>query len=214
MKTKLRFAPWRGINYGTPKSIFSRPTFILAGSTYADGSESTEEEDADWTNQLVDYYFDGGPGRWKKTYTTFINSVYGDDSSTEMRHEFFDSILFNNFLQDYAGTLPGHAAGCDYHADHHFEAFLETIRKHKPEVVISWGSLVWDALRNDWGYGLGKSGKPIVIQGQQFDDYWTFPFEKREILVVRAKHPSTGYSRDFHHALFKRLRLLNIKNED
>ncbi len=208
MKTILRFNPWCGSHFGSPKSIFARRTFILAGSTYADDSESTAEEDADWTNQLVDYYFDGEPGPWKKTYTTFINSIYGDDSTIEMRRAFFDSVLFNNFLQDYAGTKPSHAAASNYHADHHFDAFLETIKKHKPDVIISWGSLVWDALRADWGYGPGKPGDPIIIQGVEFDDYWTFPFEGREILLVRARHPSSGYSRDFHNTLFKRLGLL------
>ena len=212
MQSYLRFKPWRGCNYGTQQSIFARPTFILGGSAYSDGPETTPEEDAEATQYLRDFYFDDKGGRWKATYTRFINAVYGDDTDKSEREAYFDSIVFNNYLQEYAGTRPTDAPKYDYVADRHFSAFLEVLNEHKPEVVISWGNLVWEALPNNWGFGAAKKGPPLEVLGQTFVSYQTYPYAGRDILLVGVNHPSTSFSRDFHNELFRRLRLLRTND--
>ncbi len=208
MSTNSRFKPWCGKNYATSKSIFTRPTFVLGASTYSGGPEGTAEEDAEWTNELREYYFDGSPGRWKATYTRFINAVYGSGSNKQMREAYFDSIVFNNYLQDFAGGSPVDAPKSDYTVERHFLAFLETIEKHRPEVVICWGSHVWNALPNNWGYGPAIKGRPLSIHGIIFDRYLIYPFADSEILLVGIRHPSTSFRRDYVHEIFKRLKLI------
>ena len=210
-QSNLRFKPWRGRDYGTPQSIFSRPTFILGGSTYGDGSQTTYEEDEVWTSELLNYYFDGTGGKWKATYTRFINSVYGAETDIAEREAYFDSVLFNNFLQDYAGACATDAPKFDYKETRHLLAFYETLHEYKPEVVVAWGNLVWEALPYDWGYGPARE-EPIDISGKPYRSCLIYPFEGREILLVGVKHPSTSFSRDFHYELFNRLNLLTVKS--
>ena len=208
MESHIRFNPWRGRYYNTPRSIFSRPTFILGGSTYGDGAETTTDEDAERTSELLDYYFDGSGGRWKATYTRFINAVYGAETDRSEREAYFDSILFNNYLQEYAGACPTDAPNFNYKGERHRLAFYETLHIHAPEVVISWGNLVWEGLPNDWGYGPARFEAPISVLGIPFHGCMTYPFAGREILLVGVNHPSTAFSRDFHHELFSLLGLL------
>lgn len=207
--SSIRFKPCRGRNFGTPQSIFSRPTLILGGSAYSDGPEATPEEDADATQDLLSCYFDDKiRGRWKATYTRFINAVYGDDTNGSEREAYFDSIIFYNYLQEYAGSRPGDAPKFDYAADQHFSAFLEVLNEHKPDVIIAWGNLVWNALPDDWGFGSANKEPQFQVLGRTFVKYQTYPYAGRDILLVGVKHPSTSFSRDFHHELFLRLNLL------
>ncbi|EIQ01763.1 hypothetical protein OpiT1DRAFT_00338 [Opitutaceae bacterium TAV1] len=204
MTSRIRPRPWCGQNYGTPKSIFTRPTFVLGGSAYSNDPTPI----ADTTNGLVKDYLYGNGGQWKATYTRFINTVYGDSANQEMREMFFDSIVFNNYLQDFAGTRPTDAPKYDYSAERHFSAFIKILEQHKPEVIICWGDLAWKALRDDWGYGLGVQGRPLSIQGAFFHEYYRFPFAGKEILLVHVKHPSSSLQRDHYHKIFKRLKLI------
>lgn len=210
MASQLRFQPWVGPNYNTAQSIFARPTFVLGGSSYSDGPETTPEEDAELTSNLIGYYFDGRKGQWKATYTRFINAIYGAESDTEMRRAYFDSVLFNNYLQEYAGGRPTDAAKFDYGAERHFLAFLEVIEQYRPEVIISWGNLVWNALPNDFGFGSARKEPPLDIMGTPFHGCMTYPYAGKEILLVGVTHPSSGFERAFHHQLFRRLCLLRL----
>lgn len=210
MTSYLRFQPYVGRHYGKPQSIFTRPTLILGGSAYCDGPATTAEEDAEAINDLVNWYSDGAPGRWKGTYTRFINALYGKETDMEEREAYFSSIIFNNYLQEYAGARPSDAPKSNYRKKMHYDAFIETLNKYRPEAVISWGNLVWDALPDDWGFGPAQKGAPIKVCGQSFASYQTYPYNGRKILLVGVRHPSTSFSRDFHHELFKKLGLLRM----
>jgi len=214
MTSNLRFQPWCGRYYGTSQSIFSRPTFILGGSTYSPGAETTIEEDSAVTSDLLDYYFDGKGGQWKATYTRFINAVYGADTDIKKREAYFDSIIFNNYLQEYAGARPSDATKFNYGAERHFRAFLEVVDLHKPEVIISWGDLVWNALPNDWGFGPARKEQPLDINGKLFHCCMTYPYAGKEILLVGVSHPSSGFSREYNHEIFRRLGLLRFSEND
>jgi len=211
----IRIHPWIGSLYGHPKGIFRQKTLILGGSHYSDEYESfqtpeLQDEWATFTNEVVEYYLDEKiPGRWKATYSRFINSVYDDSTCNDLRRAFFDSVAFYNYLQDIAGASPTEASNFDYSEDRHFAAFCEVIEQLRPKVVISWGSKVWDALPNDWGYGPASVKKGLTLEtGTSFDIY-DYPFADCTIRLVGVRHPSTSFSRDFHHSLFRELDLLS-----
>lgn len=212
--THVKILPWVGENYQTGGSVFRQRTLILGGSQYSPGHETfhTDEGQAEWegfTQDVVNYYFDDNiKGHWKSTYTGFINSVFGGQSDDEQRGRFFDSIIFYNYLQEIAGASASEAGNYDYKAPQHFAAFQEILSLHQPEVVISWGAKVWNALPNNWDHGPAVIGDPIMIGGKSAGSVYTYPFQDARIRLVGVHHPSIGYEVGFHHDLFKQLDLL------
>lgn len=210
----VRILPWIGKRYTEPGDILRQRTLILGGSQYSEGYEGFQANGghAEWagfTNEVVDYYFDSNiQGAWKKTYSTFINSIWGRPTSEDERIRFFDSVVFYNYLQEIAGDTPTDAARFDYRAPGNFNAFREVLEEHRPEVVISWGAKVWEALPNDWGYGPAVFGEPVMIEGKDAGSVYSYPFQGRVIRLVGVRHPSIAYDVGFHHELFRRLDLL------
>lgn len=210
----IRILPWVGDNFQSGGGIFRQRTLILGGSHYSDEYESfqTPEGQMEWatfTNEVVEYYLDDNiQGRWKGTYSRFINSVYGDSTDQYRRRNFFESIVFYNYLQEIAGGGPTEAHLFDYTEDRHFRAFSQVLEQHRPEVVISWGNKVWDVLPNDWGYGPAVITKGIELEGGTSFDIYDYPFGDSTIRLVGVRHPSTAFDRDFHHQLFRELNLL------
>jgi hypothetical protein len=210
----IRVAPWVGDQYGQATGVFRQRTLILGGSQYSPGYESfhTDEGLAEWrsfTNDVVYYYLDPKiSGRWKGTYTRFINSVFGSQTDEEQRRGFFDSVIFYNYLQEIAGASASDAGNFDYHAPCHFDAFREIIETYRPEVVIAWGSKVWDALPNDWGHGEAEIRDGVTVGAVISQKIFHYPFRDTVIRLVGVRHPSIGYSPDFHHQIFKQLDLL------
>jgi len=188
--------------------MFHKRTFILGGSHYLD-NPSIDDDLGDFTNEVVhDYLNEDCDGHWKKTFSTFINSIIGGKSTQENRVTFFDSVIFYNFLQEVAGENPQSAANYDYKAKHHFDAFRELLDKHKPEVVICWGSKVWEALPNDWGFGEAIKGDGLTINDELFFSYYDYPYGDQRIRLIGVHHPSVGYDVDYHHQIFKALNVV------
>lgn len=207
MKSEVVFAPRVGNVYGATGSVFKKRTVILGGSHYG-GNGAPLDKLRDFTQEVVEDYLARCGENWCKTYTTFINSVYGRGATQHEREQFFESVVFYTFLQDTAGAGPYDADKSNYSAEQHFAAFREILDKHKPEVVISWGGRVWDALPNNWGYGEAVKGEPITIGGTSFGRYFDYPYRDWRIVLVGVDHPSIGYARDFHHEIFQRLGLV------
>jgi hypothetical protein len=208
MCAKIIFHPWVGENYGCDSSVLKKRTLILGGSHYLEGLNS-DEDLGDFTNEVVNLYFDRNcKGKWKKTFSTFINSIFGRSTNEDERRVFFESVVFYNYLQEVAGDNPGAAGNYDYGAIQHFEAFKLVLDEYKPEVVISWGDKVWEGLPNDWGFGGNVRGEGVIIDGTVFVKYFDYPYQNRVISLVGVGHPSIGYSRDFHHQIFKALNVV------
>lgn len=210
----VRLHPWIGERYTEPGDILRQRTLILGGSQYSEGYESFHENGghaawAGFTNEVVEYYFDSNiKGTWKRTYSTFINSIFGRPTNEDERVRFFDSVVFYNYLQEIAGDTPTDAGKFDYRARDNFIAFREILEEHRPEVVISWGAKVWDALPNNWDYGPATISDPVIIDGKSAGSVYSYPFQDQTIRLVGVHHPSSGYGRMFHHDFFRRLDLL------
>ncbi len=209
MKKNIKIKPWLGSEYPKSNGVFRHKTLILGGSHYVEDLD-TEADHSDFTNEIINIYLDqNSNGRWKATFSTFINSVFGKSASSCERKSFFDSVVFYNYLQEIAGKNPTSAHQYDYHEEKHFNAFTQLLDEQQPEVVISWGSKVWDALPNDWGYGEAKKGKGLQINGTEFIRYYDYPYKNGRILLIGVHHPSSGYGRDHHHHIFKDLKLIS-----
>jgi len=210
----IRILPWVGDNYQSGGGVFRQRTLILGGSQYSPGHDNfhTDGGQAEWqgfTREVVEYYFDDRiSGRWKGTYTSFINSIFGCQANDEQREQFFNAVIFYNYLQEIAGASARDAGNYDYQAPRHFAAFLEILNEYQPDVVISWGQKVWNALPNKWDKESAKIGGPVMIADRNAGSVYSYPFQGRIIRLIGVRHPCIGYSPDFHHKLFEHLNLL------
>ena len=216
-QTRIFFDPWVGETYGTDKSIFKKKILVLGGSHYCEecatcGDRMLHPGCISYTRDRIGEYLNPAfkasrkkTYTWKKTHTSFINSMYGVSTSHEQQRLYFSSICFYNFLQLSAGKDPNSAHRYNYKDIRHRLAFYEVIRRWMPDIVISWGDKVWNALPDDWGYGTAKKGAAMSVAGTAFTSYPWYPFEETTVLLIGVHHPSTGYDRGLHHEVFSRL---------
>ena len=208
------FEPHVGLKYGTQESVFKKSILVLGDSHYCEedcdtcGDKDKHHDCAGFTTVVVKKFLKHGMSEaWMKTYTTFINSLLRRRASISDRESFFESVAFYNFLQRAAGSNSSSAnmhAG-EYDSTANWRAFHEVLEQLMPEIVISWGDRVWEALPNDWGCGEAKKGEGIKIGAEVFYRYYDYPFKDSRILLVGVHHPCVGYSIDFHSAVFNAL---------
>lgn len=212
MKTNIFFDPWIGENYGTDKATFHKKILLLGNSHYCEacndcGNRDLHPDCTKLTNTVVNDYLDPSHvASWKKTFSTFINSMLGKSTSEQERKNFFDSVAFYNYLQVAAGEDAYSTGNFNFAESRQLQAFYEVLNNVEPDVVISWGSKVWDVLPDNWNnYGEAEKGKGISIGDQIFYKYYTYPYNNKKILLIGVQHPSVGYSTGFYHGIFSEL---------
>ena len=220
MTTRIFFDPWVGPDYGKPRSSTTKKLLVLGDSHYGDEDEcpdckvcgdrdEAQDRCTEFTTQVIkDYLNPERSARWKKTISTIVNSVYRQQTTLSIREAFCNSIAFYNFLQVVAGVAPRQTGDQNYKAPRHLEAFYEVLKQVSPEVVISWGDAVWDALPDDWGYGDAVKGKEIHCGTATFRSWQIYPFQNAHITLIGVHHPCAGYDRDFHDHVLNQFEIL------
>ncbi len=207
---RVKIRPSVGRFYATSNGVFQKKTLILGGSHYADDYDDPEVDNSEFTDEIVTQYLEGGSGSWKSTFSKFINSVFGTEADQAQREQFFESVAFYNYLQEIAGGHGTSASLYDYKDSRNFEAFCDVIEELRPEVVISWGAKVWNALPNEWTFGPAIKRTDIVTEPRLDVGIQDYPFQGGTIRLIGVKHPSGGFEREGHHALFRQLNLLRL----
>lgn len=192
MESRIFFEPRVGKHYGEKESIFPMRILVLGDSHYCDGcsecgDRDTHPECANMTANVVRDYLDPTCKKtWKKTFSTFINSVFGRSTTIQDREAFFDSVAFFNFLQVAAGETAYSARTVNYGDPRYLEALSEVKTRLDPDVVIVWGDRVWQCVS-------AKAGADEVdwipvhhpAQGYRVSEY-------HEILTSKGVTPSTA----------------------
>ena len=193
------FTPWIGRLYGGRNSVLPKKVMVLGASHYCGngcrdcGNSATHPECAVFTRDVVrDYLSDECPGDWKKTFTTFINSAFGRATTADDRRQFMDSIVFANFLQRSEGRDANEKHNEYFQLPANLEALKATISERRPDVVVTWGDRVWNAIPWDLGYGKAEKVAESVFR---------YPFEDRTFLLLGLHHPSIGYPSEESHRL-------------
>lgn len=215
MGTNIFFDPWVGKDYGKKGSLFNKKIMILGDSHYCGkcdpcGDRAQCSIGPDFTKGVVNYYL----GRtkpdstekksgWKKTYSSFINSMLGKASSNADRNRFFDSVSFYNYLQVSAGDDASSAHLYNHGDSRHYAAFLEVLEQNTPDVIICWGDRVWEICKNKASGEIDETGVPFG--GTTFKNFFRLPYNGGNALFIGVKHPCSGFGRNIHHQLFKDL---------
>jgi hypothetical protein len=191
--TNVFFKPWIGNLYGRNGSVFNQRILILGDSHYADESDLgpiNHEQSSNFTTGVLSDYLDPEiQGNWKSTFTKFMNSFVRDDVQSERSHEeLWNSVAFFNYLQIPAGATSRQTQHFKYTKEKDRSAFLEVIEELEPDVIISWGNKVWDAIPEDFGYG-------TYVPSQEYSRfYYKYPFKGRNLKLIGITHPSAAYT--------------------
>lgn len=213
MTTNIFFDPWIGSAYGTDASLFKNRILVLGASHYCESCDDCGDRDkyqacSNLTKNVIkDYLNPEHQGPWKKTYSTFINSMLGKSSTNEEQIDFFNSVVFYNYLQISAGEDPYSARQYDYSDPKYLNAFYEVLDMVLPEFVICWGNDVWNALPDNWNNcGEAKKGAEFLVGNQKYSKYQDYPYKNNtNITLLGVRHPSIGYGRDYHNEIFSKL---------
>ncbi|WP_153448265.1 hypothetical protein [Vibrio algicola] len=197
------FRPWIGEHFNNENSLFDNKILVLGDSHYCeDGDlEQGTKSSSDLTTEVMTVYLDQNQtASWKGTYSKFMNSFIANSQLTnQSRSNLWNSVAFYNYLQVSAGTGARQTHHYSYAESKHQSALLEIINELQPDVIISWGNKVWDAIPDDFGYGR-YSDNPI------FDNCCcVYPFKNKEIKLIGITHPSTSYDSSYWSNVFNEL---------
>lgn len=197
------FKPWIGKQYGQDGSVFSQKILVLGDSHYIDEADIVESDgqSCDFTTGVIHDYLDQDiKGRWKATFTKFMNSfVHGSEHAECSRDELWNSVAFYNYLQIPAGSSSRQTQYFSYTENKDRSALLEVIEDLEPDIIISWGNKVWDVMPENIGYGNGTAH-------EVFDKFcYIYPFKGKTLRLVGVTHPSTSYNSYYWANVFSEL---------
>ena len=140
-----------------------------------------------FTKNVVERYLCGdssnGDGGWKRTYTKFLKSLFKNrEASTDDCRKLVEHLVFTEYLQGAEGRNASEKNDDAFADDRHYEALMENVTSHRPDVAIIWGDRVWPQITKRCnGTILSLSRCESVIDGHK-------------VQFVKIAHPSRrGY---------------------
>lgn len=211
METNINFKPWVGKNY-LSKGFRGKRILVLGESHYCisplkEGGKcfplckkkNMNTACFDFTNDVMNdilYGYNGEP--YMRTFTCFERSVLGKELNQKEREEFWESVIFYNYIQ-YALSGPGLAPQDDYW--HKSElAFKELLEEYMPDNIIVWGARLYNRLP-DWN----GEGTFLEIDENKKTNVWTYTIKGKKIPALKVLHPcsSRGKNWTFWHEFYK-----------
>ena len=178
------FYPWVGLKYGCDGV---KRVMIVGASHYCEKSEAAIDKCPYscgkcsvrcrcMTREVINCYLKNGVRTgWVKTFTKFINSLYGREASQPEREAVFDHVVFMNYLQRVEGSVSREKHNEYFKEPCHFRAFCNVILRYRPDVIIVWGDRVWDAILGsicdnepDMDYKIAKRGWTADVRVNDF----------------------------------------------
>jgi hypothetical protein len=122
--------------------------------------------------------------------TNIVATCTGSLPDATSRREFWHSVAFYDFIQEFAGDGPRIRP-------HHSRwprstpAFAEVLLLLKPELILVLGNQNWDNMG-----GLdGRDGPPLRSGLGRYSQTWVYPTgDGNSALAFHVKHPSAGYN--------------------
>ena len=188
----INYLPWIGKHYSTT-GFGGKRILALGESHYCDKSSDATE---DITRKVIADLFDPQSEHeaYKNTYTKFAVALLGRDSlSFEDKERFWNSIAFYNYVQvpmTGARVAPSQKDFNDSEA-----AFFEVLESLRPDIVIVWGSRLYNNLPQG-----GLQGDDLRAPDGHWVETWRyFLGDRKEVKIVPIMHPSSSFSPDYWH---------------
>ena len=201
--SNINFKPWVGKNYLT-KGYQGKRILVLGESHYCERelseggrcypmckvelmNEACYKQTRDVVREAV---YDYGGQRYLQAFLCFERAVAGKVLTQEEREEFWESVMFYNYIQ-YAqegprmGPQPEHWAKSE-------KAFVELLETYKPDCIIVWGARLYDRLPY-----LGGEMHRLTLDNGDTVDYRTYSINGKGIPALKIHHPSASTGRDW-----------------
>lgn len=197
----INFKPWVGKNYQST-GYHGKRILVLGESHYcqkelSEGGrcypfckrELMNDACFSQTHDVVDEAVYGYSGqRYLQAFVCFERAVTGRVLTNEERKEFWESVMFYNYIQ-YAQSGPRMAPQSEHWAKSE-KAFVELLETYKPDYIIVWGVRLYDGLPSlD-----GKATKHYLDNNHTFDT-WHYTINGNDIPALKIHHPSSPSGR-------------------
>lgn len=165
--------------------------------------ENMESDCFSQTEDVIDHFvynYSGEP--YAQTFLCFERSMMGKELSNDERIEFWNSIIFYNYIQ-FSQARP-RIAPQQIHWEKSELAFLELLKKYMPDFIIIWGERLYNGLP-DWD----GSHSVLEVDGKS-TDVWTYNINGKSIPAIKVHHPSSPlgkrwlYWNRFYNAFFEK----------
>lgn len=205
----INFHPHVGKFYQS-KGLYGKRIMVLGDSHYCkdelkNGGRchpfcSRDKMDEDCVNETI-YCVTGHAYEHSiRAYTIFERAFYGRVLNQDERIDFWESIIFYNYLQ-YA--QPGPRLPLDQPEVSMPEseiAFKEMLEKYMPDYIIAWGITRIFDLTPNWG---GKEDE-LLLENNDSRKIWIYHIKEKDIPVLFIQHPSSGMSWEYCHQFIKK----------
>lgn len=209
----INFKPWIGQNYSTKgykgkrimilgESHYCLKELALNGRCYPKCDKKHMKDDCfTQTQDVVSQFVYGYVGeKYLQTFLCFERAVVGKELSQEEREEFWNGVIFYNYIQ-YSQPKPRVAPQPEFWKLSE-EPFKELLTEYMPDIIVVWGNRLYNGLP-DWG---GIASK-LFIDENNYTDVWTYVIKGKEIPAIKVHHPSSpsGKSWGYWHHFFEKV---------
>lgn len=174
----VNYRPWIGNNYWDG-GCFGKKILVLGESHYGDNWNSFLTQ-----NVMLDHVYD----RTRATYTNFERALKGSTTNGDDRECIWQSVAFYNYIQEpLSGPRESPTQSQFEDAE---EAFFEILDELEPDVVLIWGTRLWDNLP----YTNFKSYGDCTYKGYSYRSGSYTTDNGTEVICYEMQHPSSGFS--------------------
>lgn len=215
---KAFFKPYIGKNY--EKGILGKRILVIGASFYCNKTDcpffndctSLEKKDSSkynekcWCTERKDIKLENEPSssisEWSRTYRNFENLFKGILPDGESAYDYY---AFTNFVQyflpaknGYRPTYPSDISPRD------LDAFHEVVLELKPNIIITWGNVIVQALReNNPRCNMSKCKKTdYYISDLKLD---TLDMDVHMLHIYHPSSPAYHFSLDIAQKYFNQL---------
>lgn len=207
----INFRPHVGNNY-TTTGFRGKKILVLGESHYCKNElcengrcfpicrkELMKDDCFSQTEDVVDgfvHYYDGS--KYYQTFLCFERAVLGKELTQEEREEFWEGVIFYNYLQ-YSQPGPRRPVVQESWRQSE-QAFHQLLETYLPDYIIAWGVRLY----NSMPYWDGV--KSLITVDGESTDVWTYTIKGKSIPMIKVRHPSTptgknwGYWHKFYQA--------------
>lgn len=180
------FKPWVGKNY--KQGYENKKILVLGESHYCGGCDECgnlqnfDNECREFTTRVINKFLSYKKGEadhdnWMRTFTRFTNVLFGEQVENQIIIEFWNSILFYNYVQNASIGEP-RISPKEKDFSNNETAFFEVLQEFQPDLIIVWGERLWDKMsaNGKWGNEVldGKYGK-LYYYNSKDKNIPTFP---------------------------------------
>ena len=206
----INFRPHIGQNY-SEKGFRGKQILVLGESHYCRKElaengrcfplckiDNMHDDCHSQTEDVVDgviYCYDGS--KYQQTFLCFERAVFGRVLSQNEREEFWEGVIFYNYLQ-FSQPRPRCPVSHEYWEQSE-RAFRQLLESYLPDCIIAWGVRLYNEMP-DWN-GVHSL---LTIDGDS-TDIWTYTIKEKPIPMLKIHHPSTpsGKSWVYWHKFIK-----------